>query len=479
MYKDEQWPQSRVGVLRRKWLAWAGASVNRQIFSASLLIAFLSAAVRLFSALKEIISAAIFGVGDDLDTFNVAFTLASIIMFIVGGAFQVALVPVYIDVKRHSGQKAAAQLVSSTIALTFLGLTLLIIASALAVPRILPFLAAGFSPVKLHMTEITWYLLIPMMIISGTALVISGALNAEEKFGFSAISPGFTSLCICVALLTVGKKLGTYAFPIGIALGSLAEFIFLFGGLRAIGVVLPLRFDFANELLRKVVSNAMPVVWASVVGNLVPVIEQAFAARLRPGDVAALGFGYRTIALFLGLFSLAVGAAVLPYFSKLAAAKDWDRLRSVFLANIFKFVLPVTLLASCILYTFSYPMIRLMFQRGAFTSTATGLVASVQAMYALQLPGYVINFVGIRLLSAIQANRKIIFTSVAMLVTSLGFAPVLSSALGVRGISLSTALVYTLSAGLTTFLVLREIRIKKQNCTLAGKTSDELSSGAL
>lgn len=61
--------------------------------------------VKLLGAVKEMISATFFGVGNDLDSFNAAFTLASFIVSITAGALQIALVPIYLETKQQDGKK--------------------------------------------------------------------------------------------------------------------------------------------------------------------------------------------------------------------------------------------------------------------------------------------------------------------------------------------------------------------------------------
>lgn len=52
-------------------------------------------------------------------------------------------------------------------------------------------------------------------------------------------------------------------------------------------------------------------------------VDQSMAAMLEPGSVAALGYSNKIPATLLGIGAMALGTAVLPYYSKMVANGDW------------------------------------------------------------------------------------------------------------------------------------------------------------
>lgn len=404
------------------------------------------------------VSAAVFGVGDDLDTFNAAFSIASFLISITAGALQIALIPIYLETKQQQGKDAAQQLVSTIFTCFLVGLLVLGAILLLLLPVLLPHIYAGFAPAKLAMTTRLFYLLVPLIVLGSAALFVTSILNAEEEFKFTALSPGWTALSSIVALLFLGKLFGIYALAFGIVIGALIEFSFLAYLLYKFGLSLRLRWQLKNEKVQQVFASTLPIIIAFILSGSMPLIDQHFAANLRPGDVAALGFGYRIISLFVTLFAAAVGTTVAPHFSKFAAAQDWNGLRQAFYGSILKFILPVCVLSSAAIIIFSEPLVRLLFQRGAFTPEATKTVATIQAMYALQLPAYVVHYVSYRVLSAIKANRYAIWIASISVLSSLVLDYFFSRIWGINGIALSVSAVYTIATLVALFIVRRELR---------------------
>jgi putative peptidoglycan lipid II flippase len=94
---------------------------------------------------------------------------------------------------------------------------------------------------------------------------------------------------------------------------------------------------------------------------------------------------------------------------------------------------------------FSEPIVRLVFERGHFLASDTRAVARVQALYALQIPFYVLGILGVQLLHAISANRVIMWVGIGGFVTNVVGNYVFMRVWGVVGIAFATSLVYFLS----------------------------------
>ena len=58
------------------------------------------------------------------------------------------------------------------------------------------------------------------------------------------------------------------------------------------------------------------------------------------------------------------------------------------------------------LVAFSHPLIKIVFQRGAFTAVDTKIVSRVQAFLSLQIPFYILANLGVRFISALKRNSS-------------------------------------------------------------------------
>ena len=93
-----------------------------------------------------------------------------------------------------------------------------------------------------------------------------------------------------------------------------------------------------------------------------------------------------------------------------------------------------------VLAIFSEPLVRLVFERGAFTPETTAAVSEVQRWLLPQIPFYVLVMVGYRLLSALDGNALVLRIGALNLLMNVGGNLVFMHWFGVKGIAMSTSL---------------------------------------
>jgi putative peptidoglycan lipid II flippase len=181
------------------------------------------------------------------------------------------------------------------------------------------------------------------------------------------------------------------------------------------------------------------------------------AAMLGSGSVSALAYGSKITTLILGVGSVAVSTAVLPHFSRMVARGDWDHVRHT-LFTYARLIVLITLPMTLVLIYFSEPLVRLLFQRGAFTEADTKLVAWVQVLYLLQVPIFVLGMLIVRLISALKANRILMWGAGINLFVNVVSSYLLMKWLGIAGIALSMSLMYLVSCCYLLFVSLRLLK---------------------
>ncbi|MEY2833243.1 MAG: hypothetical protein RLZZ574_2502, partial [Cyanobacteriota bacterium] len=318
--------------------------MNRQIFTATIIIGLFTGLSKFVSVGKELVVAWRFGTGDELDSFVMAMVIPSFVTTVIAGSFSSALIPTYIKVREQEGQRAAQQLFSGIITRAVGLLIVTTIAIAITAPIYLPLLASGFSAEKLDLTTRLLWSLSPSILLFGIINIWGGVLNAGEKFALVAVSPVITPLVTAIILFAC-PNLGIYALVAGLICGSFIEMIILGIGLFQQEVSIWPRWSKYNANLDLVSKQYFPVIVGSFLMCSTVLVDQSMAAMLSPGSVAALGYANRVIALPLTLVTLALGTAVVPYFSQTIAQKDWRKIDHTFnyyLRLIFITTIPLT-----------------------------------------------------------------------------------------------------------------------------------------
>ena len=445
--------------LLSRWRELSVGSVNRRIFSATVIIGALTLGVKFASMLKEMLVAAWFGTGGALDAFVIAFTVPSYIINVVAGSFNAALIPVHVDVCENEGPAAAQRLFSGVAALNLALLLAVTLCLAFLGPMILPFLCSGFGSEKMMLTERLFYLLLPAVVISGLLTNCESVLNAGERFWMAAFAPIILPVTTIAFLSLLGAHCGINALAIGTIAGLLLQLLVLGCALTKRGINPLPHWHGLNVAMKRVISQFLPLVGAAALMCSTLLIDQAMAALLVPGSVAALSYGNKLVALVLTVGTVALGTAVLPYFSKMVATANWSGLKHT-LMTYTCIVLLVAVAITCIGLWFSKPLVSLLFQRGNFTAADVQLVSSIQSMYMLQVPFYALGILFVRMISSLQVNHVLLWNTILGFTVNIVLDYLLMRVMGVAGIALSTSLTYAATCTFLGVVLYRKLRLR-------------------
>jgi len=416
--------------------ATARNSISARMLADTVTVGGWTALVKVAGALKVIVAARLFGAGDAMDAFLIAFLLPAFFMDMLAGPLDSALIPTLIELRQQAGQEAAATLYRSVLARAASALVCAAVVVALCSGLILPLLAAGFSPAKLETTRQLFLIMVAVVPLSGIAATWRAVLNSEHHFAYAAAVPLVTPVISIVVLLTAGKQYGILALAIATLAGGALEAILAAIGVTRCGYPILPRWTAMTAALREVAGQYAPLVAVTLVMTGTTLIDQGMAARLGSGNVAALSYGTRLLGVLIVIGPTAVGTAVLPHISRGSLLGDPKNLRRV-LKNYGVVILAVVLPATGVLIYFSSPIVRILFQQGAFSESATELVSAVQRASLLQLPVTVLIALEIRLTSALRTNRLLYRVAALSLALTLIFDFIFMQWWGVVGIALA------------------------------------------
>jgi putative peptidoglycan lipid II flippase len=420
---------------------------NQKILRATLVVAILSGFAMLGSVGRELVVAQWFGRSDALDAFLIAYLLPTFLVNVVAGSFGPAFVPTFIQVRDQEGREGAQRLFSSVMVASLILMGVVVVLLGVLAPAYLPLLGSGFSAPKLLMTRRLLYVLLPFVAFSGLASIWTSVLNAGERFALPALLPVLPPVSAIVFLLALGKVWGIFALALGTILGAGTQAVLLGWELRAQGVRLSLRWYGMDARLRQVAGQYGPALAGALLMGSTDLVDQSMAAMLPPGSVAALNYGKKIISLMVVVGAKPLGTAVLPYFSQMVADHNWDACRHT-LKTYARYILLISVPLTALIVVISHPLVRLLFQRGAFGASDTAVVGQVQAFLALEIPFYLLGIMGVRALSALKRNSMIMFIAGVNVAVNVVFNWILMKYAGVAGIALSTSLVYFISCSL-------------------------------
>ena len=343
---------------------------------------------RLFGLLREIVAANYFGARGSINAFTVAFQLPNLVRALVAdAAVSSAFVPVFSELL-EKGEKARAWRVASTVFWLFLlvvgGLTAVFM---LAAPLFMPLLTDAYDDLTVTLSQI----LFPVVVLVGLFGIFTGILNSYGQFTVPAITPVFWNLAIILGLVlgvpradTEDGKLYVYAGSIVIA--TVIQLLLPLPWVRGLDGRLRLAIDLRDPAVKQVFKLMLPVVLGLGLINVNAVIGMIVASKLIDPTIApnAIDKAFRIYMLPQGMFSVAVATVLYPSLARLATRGDMRGFRNTVTSGLgqINFLLLPAAVVSIVL---AEPIIRLVYERGAFDPEETTVVAQCLAAFSIGL----------------------------------------------------------------------------------------------
>jgi putative peptidoglycan lipid II flippase len=350
-----------------------------------------------------------------------------------------ALVPTLIRVREQQGHDRAQQLLSSSMLWLCLLLAAVSVAMALLARGFFPLIASHFPAAKLALSVQLFYGLLPVVLITGIATNCTAVLNTFDRFALPALAQVATPAAIIAGALLLGPRVGIWAMVYATLAGALIHALIVAWMMDSHGYRLRLRWYGMTDATREVAYQYGPVLLSSVVASGGLLVDQSMAAMLPAGSVSALVYANRFVSVVLTLLAGAVSTAVVPYFSRMIAVKDWAGCRYTVRTWVRLTALVSAPIAAGLILG-AHLLIRVTFQHGVFGPHDTAVVTPVLAMYALQIPFFVCSRVFYRFLVAMRRTDLIFYCGTLNLGLDIVLNLILMRWFGVAGIALATSL---------------------------------------
>ncbi|MBU0663181.1 MAG: murein biosynthesis integral membrane protein MurJ [Proteobacteria bacterium] len=374
---------------------------------------------RVLGLVREQIFAAMFGAGFAYDSFVVAFRIPNLLRDLFGeGALSAAFVTIFSRYDTNKTQEETWHLASNVLVFFAILLSLLTLLGIFLAGPLVSLLAPDFSKVvgKAELTATLTMVMMPFLVFISLAAVVMGMLNTKGRFFVPAMASSFFNLGSIVGGVSMAWLLPRYGYPaiVGMAIGTLV------GGILQLGVQLPALFktgfrffphlDLKDPGLHSILRLMIPATIGLSATQINIFVNTSFAASCAEGSVSWLNYAFRLVQLPIGIFGVAFSIAVMPVMARHAAKKDVPAMRDTLVSSL-TMVFCLTIPATAGLVLLAEPIIRLIFERGAFTAFDTVATAQTLTLYAIGLFAYSANKILVPVFYALDDTRYPVMAS--------------------------------------------------------------------
>ncbi|MCQ4160457.1 murein biosynthesis integral membrane protein MurJ [Roseomonas sp. GC11] len=417
-------------------------------------------ASRILGFLRDMLIAAALGAGPLGDAFFIALRLPNLFRRLFGeGAFNAAFVPAFTGMLTLEGPKRARELAERMSTLMTLWLGLLVGLGMVFMPQIMRVLTPGLAdePLRFDLVVELSRITFPYLLFICLTALVSGVLNAVDRFAMAAGAPLLFNLLAIAALFGLTPFVATpaHALAWGTMASGVAQLVLVVVACHKAGLGFRLlSWPRVTPETKQVVRTMLPGLVGASITQLSLAIDIFIASLLPAGAVSMLNYADRVAQLPLGVVGAAVGTALLPLLSRqLRAGRPLSAHRSM--NRAVEMSLALTLPAAAALVVLAEPIILTLYQRGAMTEAAAQATAQALMAYACGLPAFVLVKAFAPGFFARGDTATPVKIGLVVVVVNLSVSLTLIHVVAHVGIALATALAAWVNTGLLCAILAR------------------------
>ena len=417
-------------------------AIKRALVKTTGIVVFVTLISRVLSYFTIVIIGARFGVSRITDAYLISLIVPEFFILLFGTSVGLSLTTLLSEYITKGNEKQGWELANIILILSLALFSLAAIIIFLLSPILSSLLAPGFDIESKALVTKLSRIALGYMVFAGLTSVTRGVLHSYRRFIIPAINPGLLQIVTVIFVLLWSKNFHILSVNMGLFFGALFCFVLQLFSLR--NKVLEFKFRLKWNLylpeLKKTISSIYPLVLYSIIFQVNTSVDRIVASTLKTGSVAALDFAYRINWMFLPVLAGALFTVALPVFSEQVVLKDWEGLKEILslgvrLLNFL--IMPI----SIFMIFMAQPIIRLIFERGAFDTHATHFTSQALIMYSLGMVPFTMFQITSCALIALGESRSIAKLSFIIVLLNLVLDLILSRYLGHMGIALGTSLV--------------------------------------
>lgn len=360
---------------------------------------------------REIMFSGTFGTGVEADIYFQVFNIVNLIFAGIGVALSTLVIKNMNKTENSGNEKAyvASFLKKSFLVLTSVAILVCVFAKHIVTGLLLP----GLDEQHLDLAVNLMYIMAPSLIFVVIAYIISGVLQNEKVFFITAIMSLPFNAVIIASLLIPDVSMTTVAI------------ITTVGWFLHIAILLPSFFKKGYSLTLKAKSVSgkdknPEILWifiSNMMFQLLFYTDRAFVSGT-DGMASTLSYASNLFVIIASIFVVAMSTVFFP-----AISKNYEEGQIEYVNGLVKYI--ITVMAAIFLPyllvvgIFGEDIIRLLYERDAFTPEATMAVSSVLFIYSLGVLGYIAQELFNKILYLAGKYRYCVFGTIITVVLNV------------------------------------------------------------
>lgn len=387
---------------------------------------------------RELVLTYTYGPSMISDSYITALGIPTILFAVVGSAISTSYIPLACEIDKSEGRKEMLCFTNNVSNIVvIIGMMLSILVVILAEPIVKVF-AMDFSGEKLKLTVEFTRIMIFGVIFIGLSNIMTGWLNINENFSIPGMIGISFNICIILGII-ISTKTNLVVMAIGSLLGMISQFLIQLPFAVKKGYKYKIDLNLNDKNIKKLIFLIMPVIIGVGVNQLNLIIDRSLASTLGDGIITILNSANRLNGFVIGLFISTIAVVIYPTLSELSTLKDKNEFSRCVVKSVNTVVL-VIIPISIGAIVLSDPVVRIIFERGAFTQKDTYMTSIALSCYSIGMIGFGLREVLNKVFYALKDTKTPMFNGAISMGINIVLNLVLIKYLGYAGLALATSL---------------------------------------
>lgn len=430
---------------------------SRTLATSTLILVAGSIASKLLGFMRESVLAYFYGATKVTDAYIIALSIPAFILLGIGGAIGTSTISVASRIENEKGQNGVFKLVSTLANSAVLLSTVLMLLGLGFIRPLIASLAPGFDAETLALTSKLTMIMIPTAVLSLLQSVFNALLQYKGDFSINALSGALQNVLTIGFVIAASRYVGITAAAIGALVSSVAITAMQLYRLSGIGYRHTWSMDLKNEGFISVLKMLVPLMVASAVSQVGAMIIRSMGTNLAEGAVAFINYAQKLIQMPYAI----IGASIITVFYPTIARQFHEGGKSGFLSSLHKSMstlyFALAPIAAGAMFLAPH-VVRLVYQRGAFTSDMTAATSIVLVYLSVSMPFMGIADMFSKALFVMQDTITPLIVTIVSTAFAIALAWVLSPSLSYAGLAIALSAQYLVSLILSSALFNRKLR---------------------
>lgn len=285
---------------------------------------------------------------------------------------------------------------------------------------------------------------IKVMSVIPTVVCISSlglaVLRQKKRFEITALKSLFISVVGIISVLIFGRGELENADLLSVAyVISIVAYCFLVTiSVRKYGTI-RLHKPFFTPELKHTFTMLLPLMVSYGIGRLALMVDKIIASTLAVGSVSGLTYAHSLYKVVAAIFVTNLCTIILTDFNNLCARNETEKVEKTMrrtISTMTLILLPITIVT----VFNSNEIVKIVYERGKFSSDATALVGGVLLFYALNFIPVMIQGIYNQALYAFGDTLKPMIVAVFSVIVNLGTSIPLTLLIGLPGVAIGTVI---------------------------------------